>query len=678
MAAPITTRLILNTKNFTKGLNVASKGLGKLGGAIGGALGLITKLGLAFTAFGGIITALILRQSAFIDRLGKVSDVIGVNIQTLQKFRFAAEQGGVSIEQADVALRRFARRLGEAKRGTGELLPVLRQLGLKQKDIIDLSPEQALLFLSDAIKNARDDTDALRIAFKAFDSEGAELVKTLRDGADGLNELFQEAEALGFVLDRETVQGVEDFNDSLNALQTLVVGLANRFVAELAPALREVTEEFIKFIKSFKDEEGSFESLGKFLKDQFIVALVSIVQIFEQVLNIIIELTNAVIKLGRAVPGLELFPLSAEDQARADQLNTTINAMGTALTVVDDNLSSVITDFGKMSAVGIKGFDSAAQALKALASAGVDITELQRMYDDIPFLERLVGGGDKANAFLLKLQTALRSTLKVAETELAGIEDEFSKVDFGSLVEMLLGNTEDAKEKAKNLTETIVDEVVVTGQKLKPSLMDIILDALFPVDLVDKFFDTYEDEAASTGEKIKALFTLVGDSIERALPNLRDKLQNSGIGDFTKTLEDGLVKAGQMLEDSLASAIATGKADFSALGDHIRQVLAKAIVQKFITGPIMGLFGLAKGGPAKAGQPYIVGEEGPELFVPNQSGTVVPNHALGSSGGTPMSGMTNINYNINAVDARSFKQLVAQDPEFIFSVTQAGARRMPS
>ena len=34
---------------------------------------------------------------------------------------------------------------------------------------------------------------------------------------------------------------------------------------------------------------------------------------------------------------------------------------------------------------------------------------------------------------------------------------------------------------------------------------------------------------------------------------------------------------------------------------------------------------LAAGGPALAGSPYIVGEQGPELFVPSQAGTVLPN-----------------------------------------------------
>jgi hypothetical protein len=43
---------------------------------------------------------------------------------------------------------------------------------------------------------------------------------------------------------------------------------------------------------------------------------------------------------------------------------------------------------------------------------------------------------------------------------------------------------------------------------------------------------------------------------------------------------------------------------------------------------------LAEGGPAMSGRPYLVGEMGPELFIPRHDGTVVPNHALGGGGST--------------------------------------------
>jgi tape measure domain-containing protein len=51
---------------------------------------------------------------------------------------------------------------------------------------------------------------------------------------------------------------------------------------------------------------------------------------------------------------------------------------------------------------------------------------------------------------------------------------------------------------------------------------------------------------------------------------------------------------------------------------------------QFVAGNSFGGF-LASGGPAMAGTPYIVGEKGPELFMPGRSGTVIPNNALGGS-----------------------------------------------
>ena len=45
----------------------------------------------------------------------------------------------------------------------------------------------------------------------------------------------------------------------------------------------------------------------------------------------------------------------------------------------------------------------------------------------------------------------------------------------------------------------------------------------------------------------------------------------------------------------------------------------------------LGMQGMAKGGPVLKGTPYVVGERGPELFVPNSSGNIVPNHEMGGA-----------------------------------------------
>jgi phage-related minor tail protein len=61
----------------------------------------------------------------------------------------------------------------------------------------------------------------------------------------------------------------------------------------------------------------------------------------------------------------------------------------------------------------------------------------------------------------------------------------------------------------------------------------------------------------------------------------------------------------------------------------------------------------ASGGPVSSGSPYVVGEKGPELFVPNSSGSIIPNSKMGS--GSSGAGGTNVNvtYNIASGVSRS-------------------------
>jgi hypothetical protein len=79
--------------------------------------------------------------------------------------------------------------------------------------------------------------------------------------------------------------------------------------------------------------------------------------------------------------------------------------------------------------------------------------------------------------------------------------------------------------------------------------------------------------------------------------------------------------------------------------------------------------GFAAGGLIGTNGPVIVGERGPELLVGAGGNRVIPNNELASG---------SVTYNISAVDAQSFKQLVASDPSFIYAVTEQGRRTIPT
>lgn len=71
--------------------------------------------------------------------------------------------------------------------------------------------------------------------------------------------------------------------------------------------------------------------------------------------------------------------------------------------------------------------------------------------------------------------------------------------------------------------------------------------------------------------------------------------------------------------------------------------------------------GRALGGPVMGGTPYMVGENGPEMFMPAQSGSIVRNDQLG---GEPV----NVNFTINAVDARGIDQMLIERKSVITSI----------
>ena len=146
-------------------------------------------------------------------------------------------------------------------------------------------------------------------------------------------------------------------------------------------------------------------------------------------------------------------------------------------------------------------------------------------------------------------------------------------------------------------------------------------------------------------------------------------------------------KATQGMEDLIINFAKTGKFEFKGFMNSILEELLRSQVRSLMA-QIFNLSGksatnaggllggsiipgfLAQGGNAMAGMPYVVGENGPEMFVPNQSGTVIPNNQMAAAS-------TYVTYNINAVDAMSFKQMVAADPSFIYAVSQQGAKSIP-
>ena len=83
--------------------------------------------------------------------------------------------------------------------------------------------------------------------------------------------------------------------------------------------------------------------------------------------------------------------------------------------------------------------------------------------------------------------------------------------------------------------------------------------------------------------------------------------------------------------------------------------------------------GRQTGGLVQNGTPYVVGENGPEMFMPNQTGTIIPNRNMSSGKDV------NVTFNINAIDATGVDELLVSRKAVITNIirdaaTQKGER----
>ena len=123
---------------------------------------------------------------------------------------------------------------------------------------------------------------------------------------------------------------------------------------------------------------------------------------------------------------------------------------------------------------------------------------------------------------------------------------------------------------------------------------------------------------------------------------------------FDSILVDGLGRAGDVLERGLLGAIRRGSLGFedlrrialSVIGDIAANAVRAGLgslggggggsgqgggLLSSLLGGLLGLPGRATGGLVSAGRGYLVGERGPELFVPTSAGKIEPN-GMGRSG----------------------------------------------
>ena len=177
-------------------------------------------------------------------------------------------------------------------------------------------------------------------------------------------------------------------------------------------------------------------------------------------------------------------------------------------------------------------------------------------------------------------------------------------------------------------------------------------------------FNEYVNAATNAAQRAKDQFGAFTNFVDEAINQMVD----NGKINF-RSLVDSLIK--ELLKAELKSAIGSVAGAIGGMGkggggggtDWLGTALSFG----------KSLLGFADGGNPPVNKPSIVGERGPELFVPKTAGTVIPN---GGMGGQTITNTYNT-YNISAIDSKSVAQMFSENRRALLGTVQAAQKELP-
>jgi hypothetical protein len=222
-------------------------------------------------------------------------------------------------------------------------------------------------------------------------------------------------------------------------------------------------------------------------------------------------------------------------------------------------------------------------------------------------------------------------------------------------------------------------------KKLKIFLNSLEAKALISAKQVEEILNKLKGATEET-EKMSVNFTKISDllkeSINKQFENINQTIAKGILGGI-KSMSRGMAEVlilgknfnetmKQLAQNILVSVVARLIEEITLMqlkkilnrdelthemrmtGELKKQLKLKSLMMLMSGNPLgfLGFAGFAKGGAVSKGKPVVVGERGPELFVPNQTGQITQ-----SARGTGGEGI-NVNFNINTVDASGFEDLL--------------------
>jgi hypothetical protein len=514
-----------------------------------------------------------------LDLVGELADTakaIGISVGALQELRYAALQGGLTIEQFDKALSQFSVRIGDAKNGVGTLTSALKDnnpellQSIKSADSVD----EAFNLIADAANNAGSQVERNTILAAAFGTRiGTRFAALVEGGSEAINRFRQEARDLGLVLDEVMIREAEVAGDQLERMGQILSVNLTRALISLSPQIIALGDAFIKHIQPFVE----------WLERQLPATSSSVNELERR----IAALNEAIAQVNNR-PGV----ITASDRLKIQRYNEQIAELNGLLERRKD-IEAVLKS-------QIEATSSAQD--EAADSIGKITSELQFELDQI--------GRTEIGQKLYNL--AKKEGIEVNAEFIAQIQPLLAALD---AEKQRLSDVEQAQKDAQSASEerarrgTAVTEANRTEQ--------------------EKYNDTIEELSGLLVDG-----SIDFDTFSRAGAKAREELENSAVQ--IKKNDDLAKDLGLTFTSAFEDAVVGGK-KFSEILQGIEKDLLRLFLRQQVTKPLLGaLEGVFSGGGG-LGSLFsgIFGGPGPVGSSPIAGGDVLPQFANGGihSGG---------------------------------------------
>lgn len=646
--------------NLNKELEKQFKGMlstaqGALGG-VGSLLGALGPYGIAAATVLGAVVLAFNKATEAAEKLGDKAKELhafsvasGLTLQQIQALNKVASEFGVTGDQVSHFVERFASAMDEAQRATGTLYEAVLRINPRLADELQRSQTtaEALEILGRAYEEAGKKGDKFAqaaLARAAGGRAGLEVAPVLKGLVDagGFDSLVDKAKAAGTAIDTELLETIRrlkiELDETRKRTETLFALIGSKAVLEAQVAQAKAMERLAKAAKDLADQK---EGLSLF--QQFFMLLAQQSDAAEGAANVLDEINAKFAATQRIQQQLSKGgdlqkPKWLEDwQSTLDRANQVPTPQARPSDVID--IKNIEADINKLRAWGAAMSDAITPA-EQLA--------LKRRELDLQLAKNVITQTDYNRE--LSAYTTAQAIAKESARERLGVatEEEISLAKRLQLQEQVRkGAITSAQDIA--LAEQIIQkesrqtyEALLVRASAFPELKRASLDAQnmtkqldqFGVRAIDNLADSFVDVVNGTKD-VKTAFSDMARSI---------------LNDLSKIL---VKKALFMALD----AILPGSGSVGSLAMGFANPTQRA----------------AAGGPISG--PTLVGEKGPEIFVPNTSGMVIPNDALGSLGGINIGGsQTAINI-AGSADRQTLAimqaMLAERDKRFIADVASA-------